>query len=243
MCEVNNGYAAIVAYSQNTCPLTPGLEEMIEEIKEKIDEVKIEVDDNGAKLDLNANKIEEVKTQVDENKDTLDLIPEKIEGVKTEVDENEVKLDLNAEKIEDVKTNVAEVNTEVEEVKEIVEDIQNIVRASVVEQVLQKVTSVVDPVKPAMLRLTFHSCVGGCDGCLNVNDPDNAGLENLVADLEEVYQSEGLADIISRADLWALLGIWAVEETIDKSNEECGDCDTVPDLQVEFQWGRVVSGG
>ena len=97
--------------------------------------------------------------------------------------------------------------------------------------------------KPAMVRLTFHDCVGGCDGCLNVNDPDNAGLENLVADLEEVYQSEGLADIISRADMWALLGIWAVEETIAKSNEECGDCDTVPDLQVEFQWGRVVSGG
>ena len=31
--------------------------------------------------------------------------------------------------------------------------------------------------KPAMVRLTFHDCVGGCDGCLNVNDPDNAGLE------------------------------------------------------------------
>jgi len=109
---------------------------------------------------------------------------------------------------------------------------------SEVNQVLRKVRSVVAPSKPAMVRLTFHDCVGGCDGCLNVNDPDNAGLEDLVADLEEVYQSEGLADIISRADLWALLGIWAVEETIDKSNEECGDCDTVPDLQVEFQWGR-----
>jgi len=111
--------------------------------------------------------------------------------------------------------------------------------ASVVEEVLQKVTSVVDPVKPAMLRLTFHSCVGGCDGCLNVNDPNNAVLGDLVAALEEKYQSEGLADIISRADLWALLGIWAVEQTIAKNNEECQDCGTVPALQTEFQWGRV----
>ena len=92
-----------------------------------------------------------------------------------------------------------------------------------------------------MLRLTFHDCVGGCDGCLNVDDPDNAGLESLVTDLEQVYQEEGLVDIISRADLWALLGIWAVEQTIARNNEECEDCGQVPDLQVEFQWGRVVS--
>ena len=92
-----------------------------------------------------------------------------------------------------------------------------------------------------MLRLTFHDCVGGCDGCLNVDDPDNAGLGALVTDLEQVYQEEGLVDIISRADLWALLGIWAVEQTIARNNEECEDCSQVPDLQVEFQWGRVVS--
>ena len=113
---------------------------------------------------------------------------------------------------------------------------------SEVSQVLRKARSVVAPAKPAMVRLTFHDCVGGCDGCLNVNDPDNAGLENLVADLEAVYQAESLANIISRADMWALLGIWAVEQTIEKSNDECVDCDTVPDLEVEFQWGRVVSG-
>ena len=105
---------------------------------------------------------------------------------------------------------------------------------------IRKARSVVAAAKPAMVRLTFHDCVGGCDGCLNVNDPDNAGLEDLVADLEAVYQSENLGSIISRADMWALLGIWAVEQTIEKSNDECSNCDTVPDLQVEFQWGRVV---
>ena len=108
---------------------------------------------------------------------------------------------------------------------------------------IRKARSVVAAAKPAMVRLTFHDCVGGCDGCLNVNDPDNAGLEDLVADLEAVYQSEGLSSVISRADMWALLGVWAVQQTIDKSNEECEDCGTVPDLDVSFQWGRVVSVG
>ena len=66
-----------------------------------------------------------------------------------------------------------------------------------------------------MVRLTFHDCVGkflmtslhfyiflfflgGCDGCLNVNNPDNAGLETVVADLEAIYQAEGLNETISR---------------------------------------------
>merc|ERR1712038_26988 len=110
--------------------------------------------------------------------------------------------------------------------------------SSEVSQVIRKTRSAVGSAKPAMVRLTFHDCVGGCDGCLNVNDPDNAGLEDLVTALEAVYQSEGLNDTISRADMWALLGIWAVQQTIDKSNDECLDCDTVPDLAVEFQWGR-----
>ena len=56
-----------------------------------------------------------------------------------------------------------------------------------------------------------------------------------MTELEAVYQSEGLNDTLSRADMWALLGIWAVQQTIDKSNEECEDCDTVPDLSTEFQ--------
>ena len=61
-----------------------------------------------------------------------------------------------------------------------------------------------------------------------------------MTELEAVYQSEGLNDTISRADMWALMGIWAVQQTIEKSNAECGDCDTVPDLATEFQWGRQV---
>ena len=41
-------------------------------------------------------------------------------------------------------------------------------------------------------------CTGGCDGCLNVNNPDNKGLESLVAKLEDVYQENNFTNIISR---------------------------------------------
>jgi len=116
---------------------------------------------------------------------------------------------------------------------------------SQVSLVISKARSVVRSAKPSALRLTFHDCVGGCDGCLDITDPDNAGLEGLVADLESVYQAEGFGSFISRADMWALMGIWAINQTIIDNNDDCADgthtnsaCQTVPDLQVTFQWGR-----
>ena len=35
--------------------------------------------------------------------------------------------------------------------------------------------------------------------------------------------------------MWAILGIWAVQQTIDNNN-----VSTVPDLQVDYTYGRVV---
>lgn len=28
---------------------------------------------------------------------------------------------------------------------------------------------------PNLVQMVFHVCVGGCDGCLNLNTPDNKG--------------------------------------------------------------------
>merc|ERR1712126_742847 len=69
-----------------------------------------------------------------------------------------------------------------------------------VDFVIRKSRSALTSSKPAMVRLTFHDCVGGCDGCLNVNNPDNKGLEDLVEALETVYQEQKFYEIISRAD-------------------------------------------
>ena len=82
--------------------------------------------------------------------------------------------------------------------------------------------------------------VGGCDGCLNVDNPDNAGLDIIVDDLEEVYAENGYEAVLSRADFWALAGIQAIDKTIELNNENCTEVDCqVPDPGLVFQWGRL----
>merc|ERR1719466_420080 len=76
---------------------------------------------------------------------------------------------------------------------------------------------------PTALRLSFHDCVGGCNGCLNVENDDNAGLANIVADLDALYTTNGYDTILSRADFWALTGIYAVDKTIELNNDDCDD--------------------
>jgi len=92
---------------------------------------------------------------------------------------------------------------------------------------------------PTALRLAFHDCVGGCNGCLNVDNPHNGGLSDLVEELEALYQDEGYSSLISRADFWALAGIAAVDKGIANANEDCDSDDcAVPDSGLVFKWGR-----
>jgi len=110
-----------------------------------------------------------------------------------------------------------------------------------VEAVKKKLRSVVrGSALPTAVRLSFHDCVGGCDGCLNVNNHDNAGLADLVASLDTLYLANGYDTLLSRADFWALAGVYAVDKTIELNNDDCDedDCE-VPDSGLVFQWGRT----
>eukprot|EP00091_Calanus_sinicus_P024255 TRINITY_DN8594_c0_g1_i2.p1 TRINITY_DN8594_c0_g1~~TRINITY_DN8594_c0_g1_i2.p1 ORF type:complete len:297 (+),score=71.46 TRINITY_DN8594_c0_g1_i2:81-893(+) len=124
-----------------------------------------------------------------------------------------------------------------------------------VDHIIAKSSKALGHAKPAAVRLTFHDCVGGCNGCLNVENPDNKGLEEVVARLEDVYQEQQFYHIVSRADIWALMGIWAINESIAINNADCAlygpngtlpspnehsyeNCQMVPELQVPFLWGR-----
>ena len=40
--------------------------------------------------------------------------------------------------------------------------------------------------------------------------------------------------------MWAILGMYAVQKTIDNNNEKCSDCEEVPDLDVVYTTGRIV---
>ena len=62
-----------------------------------------------------------------------------------------------------------------------------------------------------VVRLAFHDAAGfdrraadalGVDGCVDLNNPDNAGLADTIALLNELHQPH--CDVISRSDYWVL---------------------------------------
>ncbi len=67
----------------------------------------------------------------------------------------------------------------------------------------------------------FHDCVGGCNGCLNPDNPDNAGTQQAVRALEVVFKRQGFNEIMSRADFWAISCIAGIEGGIEIANENC----------------------
>ena len=40
--------------------------------------------------------------------------------------------------------------------------------------------------------------LGGCDGCVNIENDSNNGLANLIEDLEDIYKNNGFEDVLSR---------------------------------------------
>jgi len=102
---------------------------------------------------------------------------------------------------------------------------------------------------PTALRLGFHDCVGGCDGCLNVDNDSNAGLSDIVGTLEDVYTdvTNGFNTMMTRADFWAISTVATVDAGIKTANfkagctvrGEGGEFCAVPQLNINFQWGRV----
>ena len=63
---------------------------------------------------------------------------------------------------------------------------------------------------PKFVRLGFHDCVGGsCDGCVDLGNPDNDGLDvpiDALVSTVNFYQ-----DQLTRADVWALAALTAAE--------------------------------
>ena len=68
------------------------------------------------------------------------------------------------------------------------------------------------------VRIAFHDCVGGCDGCINRDNPDNAGpmLETLTV-VDSIYDSL-YRDYMSRADFYILTAVTGLEEALRFNN-------------------------
>merc|ERR1719500_1655462 len=91
-----------------------------------------------------------------------------------------------------------------------------------VEKIEKELDRVIEKKKlPAALRLAFHDCVGGCDGCLNVHNEANTGLQPFMKTLDNLYKAKQYANVLSRADFWALASVYAVRKTVELNNQLC----------------------
>lgn len=100
---------------------------------------------------------------------------------------------------------------------------------------------------PALVRLAFHDCAGGCDGCLGAQNPFNGGPNGLPGQVELIdtlYLNEtfDFPSVMSRADFWALGSIVAVEEAVRINNdifcEGRWDGCLMPEVHINFMYGR-----
>eukprot|EP00529_Nitzschia_sp_RCC80_P015729 CAMPEP_0113489106 /NCGR_PEP_ID=MMETSP0014_2-20120614/26360_1 /TAXON_ID=2857 /ORGANISM="Nitzschia sp." /LENGTH=713 /DNA_ID=CAMNT_0000382837 /DNA_START=182 /DNA_END=2319 /DNA_ORIENTATION=- /assembly_acc=CAM_ASM_000159 len=79
------------------------------------------------------------------------------------------------------------------------------------------------------LRLVFHDCVGGCDGCIDMTNPDNNGLSDVMDTLQPIVdhfdelreqqqqqQNGATAGLLhlTRTDIWMLSGLVASEHAL-----------------------------
>ena len=87
---------------------------------------------------------------------------------------------------------------------------------------------------PKFVRLGFHDCVGGlCDGCVDMNNSDNAGLGlpmDALVGVSMFYENQ-----LTRADIWALAAMTAAEAMQQGGrfsyDFEYYGRDTCPDMQ------------
>ena len=96
------------------------------------------------------------------------------------------------------------------------------------------------PFVAGFTRLAFHDCIGdgGCDGCIDETEADNAGLSRYINALSPLYNENYTMDM-SRADFYALAAVVALEKATENSVDKFlgrsqlkfgrSDCSSVTD--------------
>ena len=87
------------------------------------------------------------------------------------------------------------------------------------------------------LRLAFHDCVEGCNGCINRDNPGNFGpmLDTLTV-MDEIYEDR-VEDIMSRADFYVLTALTALEQSLQFNNNNLTSNQITPP-DFKFKYGR-----
>lgn len=92
---------------------------------------------------------------------------------------------------------------------------------------------------PGSVRLVFHDCIGGCNGCINKDQKGNEGLEQIINAMERYYKKEEVITYLSRADFWTLTSVIAINKGVDINNEWCKSHPEVEDCEnpkVNMHW-------
>jgi hypothetical protein len=88
---------------------------------------------------------------------------------------------------------------------------------------------------PKMVRLSFHDCISGCNGCINATNPDNAGLTAIATESTSFHRNfinlKFYGNSLSRADFWAIMASRALYIA---SNNSPGLTQPV----LDFKFGR-----
>ena len=69
-------------------------------------------------------------------------------------------------------------------------------------------------------HVVFHDCVSGCDGCINIDNPDNAGLDPAIVALNVTYVAN--YQHMTIGDFWVVAAMGAINRGIVIANNRCG---------------------
>jgi len=90
------------------------------------------------------------------------------------------------------------------------------------------------------VRLAFHACIGGCDGCINYDHPGNKGLMAFVEEYVKVYEDNGVKNVMSFMDFIVYSTYAAVDHAIEINNRDCREEGCVmPPMMHTFKYGRT----
>jgi Peroxidase len=76
---------------------------------------------------------------------------------------------------------------------------------------IKEIIANVDGMLAKFVRLSFHDCVGGCDGCVDLSNPSNFGLDLPINVLAPIVKQS--ANFLTTGDVWALAGLVSVKQS------------------------------